>query len=324
MDDFNVSCLYESKNEWGARLVNLLAPCVIEGYRSIFEEAVKLCRESQEMDKYLITFQNLIQRVPKWNPSIIEAERNRIVEKSGCSYLEDLVTCVHILQLKILTSIRVSQKQKKIDINIPKLDDFIHKVYIFTARKLYKYVFLFEVGIPPLQIQKNNREMEMIVNECILNALRDSIPVDTILKVYMDEEDVVEEVKEEIIPVEKETTANTDLNDVPASADADVDVVSEETPNVEKVDESPSKPLLTFNDIDFAKGANNVEEEVVAPKTIERLEEISDIRYAQRKSELEEDDEDDEENEKLHIGDTIDSNSLQHDELPDLMNDFDE
>jgi hypothetical protein len=307
--------------------VNLLSPCIIEGYRSIFDEAVKLCRESQEMDKYLVTFQNLIQRVPKWNASIIEAEKNRIVEKSGCSYLEDLVTCVHILQLKILTSVRVSQKQKKIDVNIPKLDDFIHKVYIFTARKLYKYVFLFEVGIPPLQIQKNNRELEMVVNECILNALRDSIPVDTILKVYMDEEDVVEEVKEEIIPVEVEkenTTTDTTTDSLTTATDTD----TSETPNVEKVEttetvvEEESKPLLTFNDIDFAKGSNDEVEEIVAPKTIERLEEISDIRYAQRKSELEDDEEED--NEKLQIGGAIDPTSLQHDELPDLMLDFDE
>ena len=77
-----------------------------------------------------MTFQNFLTRVPKWNSTIIEEETNRIVKSSGCDYLEDLLTCVHITQLKILTSIRVANKQKKIDINIPKLSDFIHKVYI--------------------------------------------------------------------------------------------------------------------------------------------------------------------------------------------------
>ena len=46
---------------------------------------------------------------------------------------------------------------------------------------------LFEKNIAPLQIQKNNREIELIVKECILNSIRDSIPVETILKAYMDE-----------------------------------------------------------------------------------------------------------------------------------------
>jgi hypothetical protein len=212
MDDFNVASLHESKNEWGSRLLTILTPLVVEGLRSIFDEATSLCNANNEMDKYLMTFQNFISRIPKWNPTIIETERVRIVERSGCAYLDDLVTCVHIIQLKLLTAIRVGQKQKKVDITIPKLDDFIHKVYINVARKVYKNVYLFELHIPPLQVQKNHRELEVIVQECILNTVRESIPVEAILKAYMDEtveEDVVEEVKEEVIETVPEPVTQT-------------------------------------------------------------------------------------------------------------------
>ena len=58
---------------------------------------------------------------------------------------------------------RVGNKQKKIDINVPSLTDFIHKVYINTARKLYTNIYLFERNITPLQIQKHNRELETII-----------------------------------------------------------------------------------------------------------------------------------------------------------------
>ena len=135
MDDFVISNLHESRNEWCSRLVSILTPLVEEGVRSIFDEAWKICVDSDEMNKYLMTFQNLISRIPKWNSVIIEEERQRIVERSGCNYLEDLITCVHIIQLKVLTCIRVGNKQKKIDISIPKLDPFIHRVYIQSARK---------------------------------------------------------------------------------------------------------------------------------------------------------------------------------------------
>lgn len=138
MDDFNVSSLHESKNEWGARLLTVLTPPIIEGFKSIFEESYKLCKDNNESDKYLMTFQNFITRIPKWNSTIIETERKRIVERSGCSYLEELATCIHIIQLKLLTAMRVGQKQKKIDINIPKLDDFIHKCYINVAKSIHK------------------------------------------------------------------------------------------------------------------------------------------------------------------------------------------
>ena len=59
MDDFNVSALHESKNEWGSRLVTILTPLIIDGYKSILEESIKLCKENREADKYLMTFQNL-------------------------------------------------------------------------------------------------------------------------------------------------------------------------------------------------------------------------------------------------------------------------
>jgi len=221
MDDFNVSSLHESKNEWGARLLTILTPVMMEGFQSIFEEAHKLCRTNEELSKYLMTFQNLITRIPKWNPAIIEGERLRIVEKSGCHYLEDLITCVHIIQLKLLTAMRAGQKQKKIDINVPKVCDFIHKAYIHSARKIYKNVYLYELNVPPLQVQKNNREIEILIQESILNAVRESIPVESILRAYLDEsveEDIVEEVKEQVS--HEKTVSMAPANATVASADA--------------------------------------------------------------------------------------------------------
>jgi hypothetical protein len=286
MDDFNVSSLHESKNEWGARLLTIMSPLIIEGFKSIFDESIKLCRENDEMDKYLMTFQNLITRIPKWNQTIIEQERKRIIERSCCGYLEELVTCVHIIQLKILTAMRVGQKQKKIDINIPKLDDFIHKTYINVARKIYKNVYLFEIHSSPLQIQRHNRELEIIVQECILNAVRESIPIEHILKAYMDEtveDDVIEEIREQV--VEKSEAIN---------ARGETTFISEENKGGASGSEKQS---LSFNDVDKAVDKSGKEELITAPKTIERLEEISNLRNIQRK--MEEDDD----NDKLNISD---------------------
>jgi len=300
MDDFSTSTLYESKNEWSARLLTILTPLIIEGYKSIFDEAYKLCKDNNELDKYLMTFQNFISRIPKWNPTIIEQERKRICEKSGCGYLEDLVVCTHIIQLKILTAMRVGQKQKKIDINIPKLDDFIHKIYINSARKIYKNVYLFEINIPPLQVQKHHRELEIIVQECILNTLRDNIPVESILKAYMDEtieEDVVEEIKEEIIPNNEKNNNNEITSNFNSPS------------NSQNRNSESSSSKLKFNDVDLVMDTNNNELKIDAPKSIERLEEISEIRALQRK--LESDDSDDTENVKLNISEhSADLNNL--------------
>lgn len=315
MDDFNVSALHESKNEWGSRLVTILTPLLVDGYKSILDESIKMCKENKEPDKYLMTFQNLISRIPKWNTQIIETERKRICEKSGCNYLEDLVTCVHIIQLKILTAMRVGQKQKKIDIHIPKLDDFIHKTYVNIARKVYKNVYLFEVNVMPLQIQKNHREIEIIVQECILNTLREGIPVEAILRAYMDEtveEDVVEEVHEQII-------------DEPIKQNVQV---AESKPAIEGGEPPPPMPSsrLSFNDIDSIKTDDGTITSVVAPKSIPQLEE----RAQQRRLDEAEAQGTPDTSDRLHISDqsfsldALDVHSIEEpalELLPDLLMD---
>ena len=113
MDDYNVNVLSEAKNEYSCRLVNILTPLILDGIKSIFTDSEKLCIENNEENKYLMTFQNFLSRVPKCNDSIVNEESERIKKTSGCDYLEDLLTCVHITHVKILTSVRVSQQQKK-------------------------------------------------------------------------------------------------------------------------------------------------------------------------------------------------------------------
>jgi len=303
MDDFNVTSLHESKNEWGARLLTILTPLIVEGFQSIYEESYSLCKSNNEIDKHLMTFQNFISRIPKWNANIVDAEQKRICEKSGCMYLEDLITCVHIIQLKLLTAVRVGTKQKKIDVKIPSLGDFVHKVYIVAARKLYKNVYLFERNIPPLQIQKNAREMELLVQESILNSVRESIPVDALLRSYLDEtteEDVDVEIKEEELATAPIVDESVTVNSVGGAT----------TSSVSSTDATKS---LSFNDIDMAIDTDKKEEAIVAPKDVRTLESVSNIRHEQRKLE-EEDDVDD--SGKIHISDDV--GTLTHEDIHTL------
>jgi len=303
MDDFVLSNLNESRNEWCSRLVAILTPLIMEGVRSIFAESWKLSMETNELEKYLMTFQNFLCRVPKWNSNIIEDEKKRIVEKSGCNYLEDLITCVHIIQLKVLTCVRVGARQKKIDISIPKLNDFIHKVYINVASKVYRNAYLFDKHATAIVQQRNAREFEVIVEECILRTIRDSIPTETIVRAYLDVS--VEQEEEEVIGGD----ATTNEEDVTVKEDAEVkEEVSVKTdenpipsvvPSITNIDEKPVITKLSFNDIDQALDHDGRVEEISAPKTIERLEDISTMRYNQRREE----EEDDDDNDRIKISD---------------------
>jgi hypothetical protein len=317
--------------------------------------------DNDEEEKYLMTFQNFLSRVPKWNSTIIEEETKRIVTKSNCSYLEDLLTCVHITQLKILTSIRVSQKQKKIDIDIPKLNTFVHRCYIAYARKLYSNVYLFESNVLPLNYQKNMREAELMCQESVLQVIRENMPVEKILRAYIDEtvdEEIIEEtIEKQVTEIEKKkmeeematVVETTDSKDATIKKTEDTvtlekpklekekivaealknettevtnnepkDVTTPKEHNIKLTIETPKakdtlKPVenkkedivnrLSFNDTDSvvnydkkaSPSANPEPEKIEAPKTVERLEEISRVQNEKRKAEEEEEDDDDEE-----------------------------
>ena len=203
--------LQTSKNEWSIKLIDILTPSIINGIRNIFNEAVTLCEQTHETTKYLMTFQNLLGVIPQWSNTVIKTECDNIIKTSGCEHLTDLITCVHIVQLKIMTSMRSNTKQKAINIPIPDIEPFIHNIYIQTARQLYKCVYLFITDAEPLEMQKNAREVETIVQNSILKIIRDSIPVNIIMDTYLESEvDHEEEVT--IEPIQTETSDEQESN----------------------------------------------------------------------------------------------------------------
>lgn len=362
MDDFNVTTLKDCRNEYTSLIMQVLTPCIYQGIQSIFDEANRLCIENDEDEKYLMTFQNFLRRVPKWNNEIIQKEVMRIQEESSCSYLEDLITCVHISQLKILTSMRVSSQQKKIDIDIPSMNNFIHMVYINASRKIYKNVYLYEMNVSPLTKQKNMRELELLIRESIIDSIRSSIPVEEILKSYLSStqekedfdirEEIIEEpVEEEIVvnetvestsnenqanmsnfntapitTLDKETFTNQYNNDNSRSATPQentsgvspvIQYNTNNTNNTNSIDSTTAAAItanivqpkmsgnVSFNDTDSVGHYDKsmaptqsvtMKTEEHAPKTIERLEEISRVRAEQEA--LYDDDEEEEEDEE--------------------------
>lgn len=324
MDDFSILSLVESKNEWCARLVNIFTPAVIEGMQSIFTEAVNLCENDDESSHYLMTFQTFLKRIPNWNPEIIEKERRRIEDESGCNYLEDLVTCVHIVQLKALSCIRVSNTNKKVDIDVPSASRFIHKVYIKCAAKIYKNVYLYELEQEPLQVQKNNRELELLIREAILEAVRDTMPIEKLLKAYMAEQEA--EVEHETEPearakldskefrAEEESSQTSDRlepaisNQLGAKKEPqkslNFTLPTSKTPEIVTSQEKPLEKLtipgmetlgthapplsdlkLKFDNLDYTLSEGGEKKAEVVPKDIDRLEQISEERNIQRKLE---------------------------------------
>jgi hypothetical protein len=208
MDDFIPQTLNESLNEWCARLVNILTPRVIENLWILLEEARKTSADAKQLDKYLLSFQQLLQFVPKWSSTQVEEIRKQIIKKSGCNHLEELVTCAHIIMTKALVCARPGNRQKQLNVNIPKIDIFLHKVFIKSAGHSYRNAYLFEKEVVKLQYQKNMHDLEILIQRSILDTVRENIPEEEIIRAFLDEN---YEYEEEVIiePVPEENSGDS-------------------------------------------------------------------------------------------------------------------
>jgi hypothetical protein len=156
---------------------------------------------------------------------------------------------------------RVGMKNKKINVDVPKATDFVHNAYIHCARKLYTNTYLYEKTANTLVTQRNRREIELIVKECILNAMRDSIPIEKLIRSYMDptiEEDV--EVSEETKIIKEEAVIE------PGTSGTGVDI-SETMPEL-----APSNSKLGTTAVAHAASGADSETEKEQASVLERLE----------------------------------------------------
>ena len=293
-----------SKNDYIGRLINILTPQIIVGVKSILKSAIELCNNNSEDEKYLMTFQNFLAQIPSWNQTTIDKEKNRIIEESSCDYLEDLVTCIHLIHFKISTSVNVGNKNiKKIDINIPKFDVFIHQAYCEVARNVWSNIFLFHVDVEPLEYQKNMREVEMIIRESLINTVRNNIPIKDVINTYLEEseeylenyvskkEESQPQIKTEELPqIKTEELPRIKTEELPQiQVEAPPQIKTEEPPQIQVEELDEVKQTISFNNKDEVMdlGTNKIEI-LDAPKDVATLEKKSEERSL---AELEDDDE---------------------------------
>lgn len=194
----SVSLYSEARNEYLKQLSTWIIPPMVEFFRNEYSAIVG--REGNK--RAMAFFQEFCATVPKWNQDIIETHTSTLLENCRCDYVEELMTAVFIAHTKMLTAIRVNSKQKKLQITLPKLDHFIHRIFVECARAFWKAPFLFSEELLPIERQKNILQLESMATEALSGAIRSLLPVKAILRDYMND-DESSSSEEEHVPVKK-------------------------------------------------------------------------------------------------------------------------
>jgi hypothetical protein len=206
MDYLNL--LVDTRKEFSIYLINDLSIELNKGINSLYHN----CKtKSNDNNEILIFFQKILADVPKWNTTILTLETERI--KKSIPYIEDLLSSVFISNMRLLCSIK--NKNKQINIKIPKLENFIHKCYIQIAKEFWSYTYFFSENHNKLEIQKNKRQIECIIKLSIEEVIRKSLPIKSILKDYLEtnlETTTESEISNNLIDITKETKKNNTIS----------------------------------------------------------------------------------------------------------------
>ena len=131
-ETLNINVLVAAKEEYTKQLVYILSPEIYIVLKNIFNE-------SQQMKKKrsisLRNYQILLKRIPVWNTILIEKHTKDM--KSKIPYLLDLITAIFVSHVKILACVRLKADSKSIQVKVPNLDVFLHKIIITNAEKIY-------------------------------------------------------------------------------------------------------------------------------------------------------------------------------------------
>jgi hypothetical protein len=192
----NVGVYSEAKTEYTRQLCQFLVPALLTYFLETVEEVKQ---KDTDTKKLLWNFQNHLKDVPDWNIDKVKRETARIESLAKCDYLEELLTAVFIAHTKVLSAIRLSTKQKKLQISIPKLDHFIHRTLSDCARLVWSNVYLFTPTGTAVERQKNLHTVEGLLSEGILQSIRTMLPVKSILREYLHEDTEEEAAEEEVV-----------------------------------------------------------------------------------------------------------------------------
>ena len=188
MDDFNNPVFAQAKIEYTKQLTDVLVSPMYEGLKRVYEQSKRDYANDTNRSFHNV-FRSNIEVVPKWNTDMIETEVERIEKSSNCDWLDDLITAVFISHTKILASI--GNKTKKINLTIPKTDNFVHKCYINSAREIWKNPYLFDENKSSIEYQRNIKYTEDLIRESVEQTIRKLLPVKNILREHLENTDTV-------------------------------------------------------------------------------------------------------------------------------------
>ena len=182
------SYLTETKNEFNSFLANILIPNIYNDLQLMLDKSKemfdRLEKEKKNYNKYTVIdiFVMILNSKSELNNYEIEQEYIRIKTLSGCSdWFDSLIKASfksYVLFLTWNSETKTSKYSDNTFYNDISIKDFIHRTFIETCN--------YFKNNPEILLKKTlKKEIYGIINVCIENAMRNTLPYNEILQEYL-------------------------------------------------------------------------------------------------------------------------------------------
>jgi len=229
--------IVEARAEYTKQLKSLVFEPIFHVIHEIYKDVLMNSKQSKDN---LINFQKHLQQIPLWNQSVIDVNVKKISNK--CEFIDDLIAAIFISNVKILTSVKIGKDKKKIDITMPKVDRFLHKLFINSAKNIYENPHVF---------QKPDKKTQtfIFIENAVDETIRTMLPFQNILQSYLGK-------------TLNESDSDSDSEPEP-EPEPELESESESEPDLDpkKEDENTLENNEQFNDNDMFKPPSTIETE---------------------------------------------------------------
>lgn len=292
--------LVEAKKEYTEQIVGFLRPAIFDDFFVMWRSAVE-----KNVKEPMVGFQELLEMIVDWDEKTILRKTDAVVKKSGCSFLDDLITAVFVAHMKVMLTVKNQNQKDKYRLQVPTANRFIHQTMIQCAREFWKAPYLFyqnetENKIKKTQVQMNLRTAEEIISDSIRTTIRKMLPVKEIVGdvlEYDENGELIVDIEKRVEPPISETEAGADTEVEEEDLDKEIGatkvqsptpLVTSSKPVIAQQPTAPPTPVVsaTGQSIDQSKEENNIvqqlqrfEKPVVVEMSSETRDDEDDLDY---------------------------------------------
>jgi hypothetical protein len=178
----DVNVLVAAREEYTNLLKQYLCPLIIEGFISIWKDAVDT-EEKKGSYYYIQTFQIFLKEIPTWNQTILNYETDRI--EKVIPFFMKFVTAIFVSHVKILAAVKIpGTEDRKISLKIPHANVIIHDIYIKAAQNIYSCIPVLKAFATHYERYSHDL-IKQTINDSIEDSIRSMIPIQNILEEYL-------------------------------------------------------------------------------------------------------------------------------------------